>query len=99
MSVPIEQRKLYTKSCPGWAISKTWVIEELKNYLIIPDNTLIKSNTKKAVFFVKNNIKYPIPDWQTLIFYWGGNIKIKTISNIKLINIKTGKLLPSIKNL
>lgn len=90
----------YTNThCPGLAIKKSWVISELKNFLILPDRSFVKSKTKKAVFFVRNNIKYPIPDWRTFIFFWGEPKKIKIVPDIQLINIKTGKTLPSVKNL
>lgn len=85
--------------CPGLAINKSWVIEELLNYSVIPDNTFIKEKTKKVVYFVKNNIKYPIPDWQTFIFFWGTPEKIKTLLNAEIDNIKTGGKIPSVKNL
>ena len=84
--------------CPGRAVKHSWVIEELKNYKILPDFTLIKDKTKKSVFFVKNNIKYPIPDWTTFIFFWS-NQQILTLSSLQVNQIKTGKTLPSIKNL
>jgi len=33
MSVPIKERSKYTKSCPGWAITKDWVINQLNNIM------------------------------------------------------------------
>jgi hypothetical protein len=32
MSVPSEERKKYTKSCPGWTITPQWVEDQLKKY-------------------------------------------------------------------
>jgi len=34
MSVPIKDRGRYTKSCPGWAITKKWLQEKLLAYVI-----------------------------------------------------------------
>ena len=77
-----------------------WIIEEVKNYKILPDNSLIQEKTKKAVYFVKNNVKYPIPDWDTFLFFWGTRQKdIFALSSSQINQIKTGNLLPSIKNL
>ena len=87
-------------ACPGNAITKDWIIEEVKNYKILPDNSLIQEKTKKAVYFVKNNVKYPIPDWDTFLFFWGTRQKdIFALSSSQINQIKTGNLLPSIKNL
>jgi len=86
--------------CPGNAITKSWIINKIKNYKIIPDFFIIKEKTKKAVFFVKNNIKYPIPDWSTFLFYWGNRQhNIISLNTLEINQIKTGNTLPSIKNL
>ena len=93
-------RDFMATDCPGKAITKSWVIEELMNYKIFPDNTLIKEKTKKSVFFVKNNKKYPIPDWDTFLFFWGDRQdNIIVLSEEEINQIKTGGVLPSIKNL
>jgi len=93
-------RDFMATDCPGKAVEKSWIIDELKNYKIIPDYLLVKEKTKKSVFFVRNNVKYPIPDWDTFMFYWENRQKdIVTLSENELNQIKTGKLLPSIKNL
>ncbi len=87
-----------TTACPGDAVTKEWIIKELKNYKIIPDYFLIKEKTKKSVFFVKNNMKYPIPDWDTFMFFWGDRTKdIIGLEEAEINQIKTGKMLPSIK--
>ena len=85
--------------CPGAAVEKEWVINELKEYVLLPlDRGFVKDATKNTVFFVNNMIKYPIPDWETFMFYWGTPDKIINISNKLLTTLETGKILPSFKN-
>jgi hypothetical protein len=91
-------REFSDTECPGKAINKLWVIDELVNYNILPpDRSFVKTNTKKAVFFVKNMTAYPIPDWDTFIFYWGEPSKIITITDEVLSSLKIGATLPSFK--
>jgi len=85
--------------CPGGAVQKDWVIEELKEYnLLPPDRSFVKIPTKKTVYFVHNMTAYEIPDWDTFIFYWATADKIINITEEQLSNLKIGKVLPSINS-
>lgn len=91
-------RDFMPTECPGNAIQKDWVIKELEDYVLLPpDRSFIKIPTEKTVYFVKDMIVYPIPDWDTFIFYWATPDKIINISKEQFINLKMGKTLPSIK--
>ena len=93
-------RDFTATACPGKATKKEWVIKQLQDYISLPNNALVKGETKQAVYFVKRNIKYPIPDWKTFVFFWESRKSdIKIISDEKLEQTKKGKTLPSIKNL
>jgi len=93
-------RDFMATACPGNAVRKWWIVDKIKNYRILPDNSLIQEKTKKAVFFIKNNVKYPIPDWVTFLFYWEDRQKdILLLSKGEINQIKIGKTLPSIKKL
>jgi hypothetical protein len=84
--------------CPGEAVKKEWVIEELNKYILFPpDRSFVKITSKNTVFFVHDMTAYPIPDWETFIFYWGTPEKIINITEETLTHLKQGGLLPSFK--
>jgi hypothetical protein len=91
-------RDFMATECPGNAVQKPWVINELLNYnLLPPDKSFVKIPTKKTVYFVRNMVLYPIPDWETFIFYWETPDKIINISEETFNNLTIGKMLPSFK--
>ncbi len=85
--------------CPGLAVDKKWVLRELAQYSTFPNGSILKSKNKSTVYYVFDNVKYPIPDWDTYQFYWEEHIPIKEISDIELSNLTEGKILPSIKTI
>jgi len=90
-------REYSATDCPGKAIDKKWAIREIIQFEgFIPDYTLVKAIGEPTVYYVNDGTKYPIPDWKTLMFYWGDkhlNIQQRPVSELK--SLTTGKVLPS----
>jgi len=89
-------REFSNTHCPGLKITKPWVIQELSKVAVISDKSVIKPDTSNSIYYYKNNIAYPIPDWETFMFFWKPEDIIK-ITEDNLSNLKEGKTLPSVK--
>lgn len=48
MSVPLNERGQYTKSCPGWAITKDWVLDQLQGDDVESELDDYKDDLKKC---------------------------------------------------
>lgn len=62
-----------------------------------PESKLIKAKGSPAVYIYTGKKKFPIPDWDTLLFLFGEKAYIREMTEQEIVKIPTGELLPSLK--
>lgn len=101
LNISLEQIKFHndysSKSCPGNAITKEWVYNEVYDFTFFKDGELIKTNKNPKIYYIHDRIKYPVPNPTTLHFFWQ-NRQVKILSTEKVNSIKTGGTLPPVDN-
>lgn len=73
--------------------------KDLPKTSTLPKGKLIKSNDDDdhSVYIYNGRSKFPLPDWDTFTFLFGGKASIEEVNPDILSKIPTGDILPSLK--